>query len=189
MGSPKRIRKKYDKSKLVWDTARINEVHSLMRKYGLKNARELLIAENELDRIRKNAREVLSGRASEEMAKSLIQRLARYNIVKPDASIEDLLTINVEALLARRLQSLIVEKGLAKSMRQARQLVTHGFIAINSVKVSSPGYMVQASEENAISYYKPINLDAGAAGATVAGGVPASGVEAADAEDVENSEE
>ena len=49
--------------------------------------------------------------------------------------------------------------GLAKTPKQARQLIAHGFIAINGRKVKSAGYMVTADEETRIGYYKPFDLN------------------------------
>ncbi|MEM3827260.1 MAG: S4 domain-containing protein, partial [Candidatus Micrarchaeaceae archaeon] len=42
-----------------------------------------------------------------------------------------------------------------------RQLVTHGYIAINGRKVTIPGYMVSTGEEAGVGYYKNIDINAG----------------------------
>ena len=158
MGTPKKLRKKYDKPTLMWDRQRIEEQHKLIENYGLRNLKEVWIAESELRRIRQNVREVLSGRASEQVGKEIITRLARYSIVGTNATLDDLLIIDLDSILKRRLQTIVVSKGLAKSMGQSRQLITHGFISINGRRVKSPGYMVAASDESKIGFYKPINL-------------------------------
>ena len=159
MGDPKKIRKKYETPPQMWDSARIAREHDLKQKYGLKNLRELWLQSSELRRIKQNVRNVLAGRASAGVGKDIIARLSRYNIVKSDATPDDLLVVDVEALLERRLQTIVLRKGLAKSSRQARQLVAHGLIAINGRRVTSPGHLVLASEEAGIRYYKPIKLD------------------------------
>lgn len=143
----------------MWDSARIKREHELRDKYGLKNLRELWLLNSELRRIKQNVRNVLAGRASEEVGKDIIARLSRYNIVKSDATPDDLLVVDVEALLERRLQTIVLRKGLAKTMKQARQLVAHGLISINGRRVTSPGHLVLASEEMGIGYYKPIKID------------------------------
>ncbi len=159
MGDPKRIRKKYMRSKLMWNATRIARDHELKEKYGLKNLRELWKASTEVSRIRMNAREVLADRSSEKVGNDIIARLARYNIVPKNAKIDDLLGVTAEAILNRRLQSVVFRNGLAKTPKQARQLIAHGFIAINGRKVKSAGYLVRAEEEAMIGYYKPINLN------------------------------
>jgi len=171
VGAPKRLRKKYEKPATMWDMHRIEEEHSLREKYGLKNMREVWLAESELRRIRRKAREVLSGKESEGTGKAMIARLAKLNIIKSDAAVDDLLVIGIESLLERRLQSIVLRKGMAKSMKQARQLVTHGFIAVNGQRVTSPSYLVSADEESKITYYKPIKIDFGEAGAGANKGV------------------
>ena len=66
---------------------------------------------------------------------------------------EDLLTLTTRDLLERRLQTLVWKKGLARSARQARQLVTHGFISVNGRKVTIPSYLVSSQEEALIGMY------------------------------------
>ncbi len=159
MGDPKRIRKKYARSKLMWNAARIERDHDLKEKFGLKNLRELWKATSEVSRIRRNAREVLSNRSSDKVGKEIISRLSRYSIVSKDAKIDDLLGITPEAILSRRLQSVVFRNGLARTPRQARQLIAHGFISINGRKVKSSSYLVRADEETRIGYYKPIDIN------------------------------
>lgn len=159
MGAPKRIRKKYETPSMMWDSARIQREHDLKEKYGLKNLRELWMLASEIRRIRKNVREVLAGRLSEDVGKNMVARLSRYNIVKSDATPDDLLVVGVESLLERRLQTIVFRRGLARSMKQARQLVAHGLISVSSRRAKSPGHLVLASEEGTIRYYKPITIE------------------------------
>lgn len=159
MGDPKRIRKKFERSKIMWDRNRIAREHDLRDKFGLKNLRELWKTTTEVTRIRKNARDVLSNRVSEKVGKDMISRLSKYSIIARDAKVDDLLGVTPEAILSRRLQSIVFKNGLSKTPKQARQLIAHGFISVNGRKVKSPGYMVTAAEEVHIGYYKPINLE------------------------------
>lgn len=154
MGAPKRIRKKYETPSKMWNSARIKREHELKERYGLRNLRELWLLNSELRRIKQNVRSVLSGKSSEATGKDIIARLSRYNIVRNDATPDDLLVVDVEALLDRRLQTIVLKKGLARTSRQARQLIAHGLISINGRRVTSPGHLVLASEEVGIGYYK-----------------------------------
>lgn len=143
----------------MWDRIRIDREHELKQRFGLKNLRELWKATTEISRIRRNVREVLAGRAREQVGNDIIARLARYSIVSKEAKLDDLLGLTPEAILNRRLQSVVFKKGLAKTPRQSRQLIAHGFISIDGRKVRSPGYLVTSAEESKIGYYKPINLE------------------------------
>ena len=51
----------------------------------------------------------------------------------------------------RRLQSLVLRKGLAKTPKQARQFIVHKHI-LNGAKVSIPSYLVPKAIENSIGY-------------------------------------
>lgn len=159
MGAPRRNRKKFQRPSDMWNKERIDEEHKIRDDYGLKNLNELWRATSEIRRIRRNVRAVLSGRTSEATGKELVARMSRYGIVKEGAILDDLLEITPQNVLDRRLQSVVLRKGLAKTSKQARQLVAHGFIAVNGKRAKSPGHLVSRSEENAITYYKPINIE------------------------------
>ncbi|MEM4295339.1 MAG: 30S ribosomal protein S4 [Candidatus Anstonellales archaeon] len=152
MGDPRRIRKKFKRPKKLWDKLRIIEEKKLKNEYGLKNMQSLWVARAELRKIRREARRILGIEEKEkEIAlKKINKKLARLNILPENASIDDILSLNVKSILERRLQTLVYRKGMAKTIRQARQLITHGFIAINGKRIKNPGYLVSVNEENSI---------------------------------------
>ncbi|MGB9176739.1 MAG: 30S ribosomal protein S4, partial [Methanoregula sp.] len=65
----------------------------------------------------------------------------------------DVLSLKVQTQLERRLQSVVYRRGLARSPKQARQLITHGHIAIHGRRVNIPGYHVTRMDEGQIAYY------------------------------------
>lgn len=83
----------------------------------------------------------------------LLGTLQRYGLIGANAAMDDVLSLKVEDILERRLQTVVYRKGLARSPKQARQLITHGHIAIAGKRVSVPSYMVPVSEEAEIAYY------------------------------------
>lgn len=171
MGAPKRNRRKYEKPKEMWSTERIKADNALRDEYGLKSMKELWLAQTRVSRVRRNAREFLSGAASGSTTKdeqAMIGRLTKYGITKSGATLDDLLDLNEMSFLERRLQSVVMRKGLAKSMKQARQIIVHGFIAINGKRANRPGYLVSLDEEKGIGYYKPIQIMQATAQAGVA---------------------
>ena len=163
MGDPVRKSKKFEKPKRLWDKARIEAEKSLRNEFGLKNARELWGMTTLLRRIRREARRLLSGKGAqtEDRAKKLLSRVTRLFLQKPEASLDDLLSLNVKDILNRRLQSVVVRKGFAKTMHQARQFITHGHVAIAGHKVSAPSYLVSFDEESRVEWFKkPVFVEA-----------------------------
>ena len=54
---------------------------------------------------------------------------------------------NLIVMLERRLDNAVWRAGLASSRSQARQLVLHGHVSVNSRKVNIPSYLVNVGEE------------------------------------------
>jgi len=160
MGDPRRLTKKHETPRKVFDAERISTESALKREYGLRNTRELWVVLKELKKVRREARRLLSAgeKGKEESAKILLKLSKLGVITKQDATLEDLLTLTVRDFLERRLQTRVMRRSLARTMRQSRQLVTHGFISINGRKVNIPSYMVNVTEEPAVSYYKAIDV-------------------------------
>lgn len=162
----------------MWNLQRIHAHGELKKEYGLKNMKELWKVQSNMSRIRGNVRELLSGGAQNPIIEQNIKAsLARLSIVQGDANLDNLLELHENAFLERRLQSIVFRKGMARSMKQSRQLITHGFISINGRKVSRPGYMVSVDDEKSITYHRPIDVNANIqpkeAKATVAAAEPA----------------
>jgi len=89
----------------------------------------------------------------------LLHSLIRKGILSDDSSIDDILTLGVEDILNRRLQARVYAKGLASSMKQARQLVTHGHITVAEQKVTIPSYSISREEEEVIAYHPSSKLN------------------------------
>ncbi|MEM4939065.1 MAG: 30S ribosomal protein S4, partial [Sulfolobales archaeon] len=89
--------------------------------------------------------------------KQVISKLYNMGLLETESAVlEDVLSLDVEHVLERRLQTIVFKKGLAKSIHHARQLVVHGHIAIGGRRVTSPGYLVPRSEENLITLVSKI---------------------------------
>jgi len=156
MGKPKFSRKKYETPSHPWQEVRIKEENELTKKYGLKNKREIWKADTKLKGYRSQARTLLAKISSDPQAKKesdqLLMHLTRMNILPAKSTLDDVLALETESILSRRLQTLTYLKGLASTPTQARQMISHGHIAICGRKVDVPGYMVTKEEESEISY-------------------------------------
>ena len=160
MGYPGKNHKSYQTPKRPFEKTRIESETRLVIEYGLRNKREVWKAQAYLRKYRKGARNLLvlaSSAADTKMYDSkkeeLISHLQRAGLLGMDADIEDVLSLKVQAQLERRLQTLVYRKGLARSPKQARQLITHGHIAIAGRRTSIPGYRVTRKEETEITYF------------------------------------
>jgi len=94
----------------------------------------------------------MSQERATEVQQTLINKLVKLGILGPDARFEDILLLTVEDILRRRLQSLVFEKGFAKTIYQARQFVVHGHIQVRGKKINAPSYIVKKEEEDMIGY-------------------------------------
>jgi small subunit ribosomal protein S4 len=77
-------------------------------------------------------------------------------MLREGATIDEVLSLEVRAVLERRLQTIVLRKGLARTMPQSRQLITHGFIMVNGGTVTRPNYLVRMSDE--VAHSKPIDI-------------------------------
>lgn len=150
----KRQRKKYLKPSHPWEKERMDAEDRMLRQFGLRRKEEIWRAQTLLRNFRRQARRLLaaSGPQAEREIKQLLGRLRGLGLVGEGATLDDVLGLNIEKLFERRLQTLVHRKGLAQSMRQARQLVLHGHVAIAGRKISAPSYLVPVDEEASISY-------------------------------------
>ena len=95
-----------------------------------------------------------------EIQQTLIKKLVKLGVLGQDAGFEDVLLLTVEEILKRRLQTIVFEKGLAKTIYQARQFVVHGHIQVGGKKINAPSYIVKKVEEDRVSYVAKSPLSA-----------------------------
>ena len=162
MGDPKTPGKKYETPSHPWEAERIKREREILFKYGLKNKTEIWKIETALRRLRGQARRLLEKEDEETSEKDkgkTLKKLAKFGILPENSTLDDVLALNIEKLLGRRLQTLVYLHGLAKTPKQARQLIIHGHIAINGRKTRVPSYLVRRIEEDYItySYSSPLN--------------------------------
>ncbi|MFH8080334.1 MAG: 30S ribosomal protein S4 [Candidatus Aenigmatarchaeota archaeon] len=148
----RKIRNTYRKPRKPWDKARIEEEKKLMKKYGLRRKKEIWRAEALLRSFRQRARN-LSAKRNEEEEKKLLDKLYRLGLLEKGAKLNDVLSLTVEDILERRLQTIVAKKGLANTPKQARQYIVHGHIGINGRRIKFPGMLVTRDVEDKISYY------------------------------------
>ena len=164
MGDPKFSRRVWSRPSHPWVGERIKAETALTRKYGLKNKQEVWKAAGKLRAWRTQARELQARlqrleKQAETERDLLISKLTRLGMLGEGATLDDILAMNLEQILARRFQSQVYLKGLAKTTGHARQLIAHGHVSVAARKVTVPGYIMKRGEEEQIAYYglSPLN--------------------------------
>jgi small subunit ribosomal protein S4 len=154
MGDPKKQRKKFDTPRFPWQIDALDTELKLLGQYGLRNKKEIWRHKTLLSKYRGIGRSLL-GMSTEErkkQEKQLLDRLHRLGILPEESALDDVLDLTLEDILERRLQTLVFHRGLAQSIQQSRQLITHGHIAIDGKRVSTPSYLVLKDEETKLAY-------------------------------------
>jgi small subunit ribosomal protein S4 len=154
MGDPKKIRKKFKKPMHPWQKGRIELEKELTKKYGLKNKQEIWKMASILKKFKDQIKKLTSSDTaqSEKEKKQLMEKLMKLGLVKKGGTVDDVLSLDLENVLDRRLQTVVFKKGLARSMNQARQFIIHKHITVGDRKVTSPSYLVDVAEEPRVSF-------------------------------------
>jgi small subunit ribosomal protein S4 len=143
----KREKKTYSRPRRPFDKQRIEEEAEIKKEFGLKNKTEIWKAEAQVKLIREKAKKLIS--ADPEKQESFFKNL-RKNGLKVN-SIADVLLLDKKDYLKRRLQTVLVEKKLARTSKSARQLITHKKVLVNKEVLDSPSYIVPVEFEDKIS--------------------------------------
>lgn len=161
MGEPRRLRKKYSKPRHPWQKERIEEENLLVTEYGLKNKTEIWKMRSKLKTISDRAKKLIAARTkqAEKEQQELMQRLQKLGLIKGNATIDEVLGLQLKDLLERRLQTLLFRKGVTKSLKQARQFISHAHIKLGDKTITSPSYLVNLEEETKIIFspYSTLN--------------------------------
>jgi len=152
LGDPKKRRRKFETPRHPWRRDQLDAELKIVAKYGLRNKRELWRYRFMLSKIRRIARSLLGEKEKAKIESEYIQKLGRLSIMPVDATLDNVLDLDIEDLLERRLQTVAFRAGLAKSIHQARQMVSHGHIAVGGRVVSVPSYLVLRDEEPLVGY-------------------------------------
>ena len=152
MGDPKKSRKQYSRPRSPWRADQLAQELYLLGTFGLRNKRELWKAQTQLSSVRKQARTLLAATAAVRLREEskLLDSLRRRGLIGETATLDDILSLTVEDMLARRLQTMVFKKGMSLSPLHSRQLIVHGHVSVDGRIITIPGYEVGHREEGAI---------------------------------------
>lgn len=161
MGDPRRPRKQYSGPNHPWQKARLDDEREFVKEFGLRNKKEVWRHGSMLkklkDRVKKSIIE--TGEQAEIERKQLLEKAMKIGLIKADQGIDDILNLTVKDVLARRIQTILFKKDLARSMKQARQFITHGHVTIGDKKITVPTYIVSVDEEAKVGFDGRSTLD------------------------------
>lgn len=143
----KRKHKIYSRPKRPFDKARIEEEGGIVEEFGLKNKREIWKAEAKIKSIREKAKKLIS--AKPEVQEILFNKLNKVGFKVN--SISSVLSLDKKDYLRRRLQTVVVQKKLATTPKQARQFIVHKKVLVDGKAVGTPSYIVPVELENKIT--------------------------------------
>src|SRR5207247_9406119 len=132
LGDPKFSRAKFERPSHPWEAERIKAENELLKKYGLKNKKELWRSQYVLRRFRQRARELQArvrqkDKQAEKVREQLVRRLGGLGLLPLEGtSLYDVLALVVESILSRRMQSVMVYNVVMFTHYQAWYLLLHG---------------------------------------------------------------
>ena len=149
MGDTKNFRRVWKKPKRPLNFDLKMEELKILGTFGLKTKRELWKTRTELSRVRNQARSLLALRQEvrEKEEPILLNSLSKVGYVQPDATLDDVLNLEIDDLFSRRLQTVVQKKFYFKTPYQARQAVSHGHVLVGDRIVNIPSYVVSVDEE------------------------------------------
>ena len=145
-----RKKKNYNRPKKLFDKSRIDYENKLVKKYGLKNKKEIWKTLEKINYYRRRA--MALAKAPLEEQEVLFNKLRDIGLNTNTSA--DVLALQIEDLLKRRLSSIVADKKIATTIKEARQMIAHKRILIDGKVVNTPGYIVKVSEEKLISLKK-----------------------------------
>jgi len=149
----KRQQKKYERPLRPWDRPRIEAEKKIKQDYGLRRKKEIWKAQAILRNFRRLARE-LRAKKDKEKENILIEKVRKLGLIHANANLDDVLALNVQNILDRRLQTIVYKKGLANTPRQARQFIVHGHISLNGKRARFPSTLIVRDSEEKINFHE-----------------------------------
>jgi small subunit ribosomal protein S4 len=160
MGDPRKRHKSYSTPSHPWQRTRIEEEKIIVQEYGVGNKKEIWKMNSILKRFADVAKNsvALKTKQGEKEKKQLLDRLQSLGLLSPTAQAVDVLNLKLKDVMERRLQTWIFRKGMARTVKQARQFIIHRHITVAGKIMTQPSYMVLKKEEDKIGFLESSSL-------------------------------
>eukprot|EP01010_Urceolus_cornutus_P000838 NODE_1344_length_954_cov_1209.187845_g1036_i0.p1 GENE.NODE_1344_length_954_cov_1209.187845_g1036_i0~~NODE_1344_length_954_cov_1209.187845_g1036_i0.p1 ORF type:complete len:219 (-),score=67.50 NODE_1344_length_954_cov_1209.187845_g1036_i0:296-895(-) len=133
-----------------YEKERLDKELKLIGEYGLRCKRELWRVQLTLSKMRQTARELLTleeGHIRRQIeGAAMLRRCLKYGLLdESKMQLDYVLSLKVDSFLDRRLQTVVLKQGLAKSIHHARVLIVQRHIRVGKQMVTVPSFMVRVS--------------------------------------------
>merc|ERR1711941_20000 len=140
-----------------FEKERLDAEMKLLGEYGLKNKREIWRVNLQVAKMRKAARELLTLEEHDPKrifeGAALLRRLHNYGILpESQKQLDYVLSLTVNNILERRLQTLVFKLGFAKSVHQARVFIRQRHIRVGKQLFDIPSFLVRVENQNLIDF-------------------------------------
>jgi len=154
MGDPKKLRKKYSPPRHPWIAGNIELDKELIKEFGLRNKKEIRKMDSILKKYKDLAKQLIAIKTiqGEKEKAQMMDKLQRMGLIQAGSELDNVLDLNIKDVMERRLQSLVFRQGFARSVKQARQFITHRQIMVGDKKITFPSYLVSQEEESQIKF-------------------------------------
>ncbi|MBI2137815.1 30S ribosomal protein S4 [Candidatus Woesearchaeota archaeon] len=154
MGDPGKSRKKYSKPFKLWQRDQLDADKAVTKEFGLKNKHELWRTGALVRKFTSQAKRLiaLKSKQAEIERRQMMEKLNKLGLIKQNASLDEVLGLEVKNFMARRLQTIVFKKNLARSIAQARQFITHRHISVNDKIITAPSYIVPTELEEQVAF-------------------------------------
>ena len=134
---------------------RLDEELQIVGKFGLKNKREVWRAKYQVSQFRRAARILLTLEEKDPKrifeGTALLRRLNRLGMLDDEhLQLDYILALKTEDIMNRRLQTLVHQLGLARSIHHARVLIRQRHIRVGKQVVDIPSFLVRVDSQKHI---------------------------------------
>jgi small subunit ribosomal protein S4 len=162
VGDNKKLKKKYATPRHPWNEAEIIEDRALRAQFGLNKKKEVLIARSFLKKYKDIAKKLIATKTpqADKEAQQVIGKLHKLGILATGSELDEILALDIKDVLSRRLQSIVFQKNLSRTIHQARQFIVHRHVCIGAREITSPSYLVSVEEESNLDFRNKSSLAA-----------------------------
>ena len=160
MGDPRKLKKRYATPSHPWHKAVIEAESVLVKEFGLAKKREIYSANAFIKKYRALAKNLIVNKDQQTIKEKaqIIGKLQKLGLISANAEVSDILSLETKDILERRLQTRVYKLGLARSMKQARQFITHRHIFVGNKEITSPSYLTSVEDDSMIAFKEKSSL-------------------------------